>query len=132
MIKRIDRPGWKLMLGVFANETYQEDSIKRLNRWYDQFIIPLNRALDEAVVVYARVPEGDWPTVWVQANKRDDTTDTHRALLIGIEPLKQETCADVLRDMIEKTTNTDREFVFAETSYWYERAKAALSREEGE
>lgn len=66
---------------------------------------------------------------WVAFEHAKMDHHTHKALLINIEPIKEETCADVLRDMIE--TSKAHEYInTSDNAPWIKRAKAALDRHE--
>jgi hypothetical protein len=123
VIKKIERPDWiKLWAkpGDYCN-TYDE--------WFDKHVKPINDELDKAVVVYndIRGPEKGHQKYWTRY--KDDKTlreQSYKALLINIEPIKQETCADVLRAIIH---DSEKMGDYVLTPQEIDRAKAAIDRE---
>lgn len=66
-------------------------SEKKFNDWYDREIKPL---FEDAETVYP-LYQNQWTTI-------RETLHTQKALLIKIEPIKEETAEDILRDLIEQ------------------------------
>lgn len=128
-MKKIERPDWDKL--VWYMEQHQK-IVSNLNVWFDDHIEPLNKALDEAVEVYTDEHFANESGRWweYRAGVKPCKTDTHKALLINIQPIKHETCADVLRDIIEQ----DPIAKFEEDLLMplIKRAKAALARESDE
>ena len=128
MIKKIERPDWEEVINVDTALQYIAPRLKRnLERWFNKHIEPINRALDGAVEVYANHGETSLGYTWT--TKKWAGGDTHKAFLINIEPLKQETCADVLKEWVDACgiakLNKPEVDIFM-------RAKAALERESDE
>lgn len=90
MIKKIERPDW----------THEEYSRVKLKRWFDKHIEPINAMLEGAVEVYANVPNDNKPVVWVLNGNLPD--ETHKALLINIEPIKKQTREERLEDVLRR------------------------------
>lgn len=64
---------------------------EQFNQWFDTHVEPINDALDKAVVVYG-VQERDGSLY--KMCSMQGIPDTHKALLINIEKIKQETIED--------------------------------------
>jgi len=83
----------------------------------------LERVLSEGVEVYGfGINDG---ADWAQDSRGGRT---HKGLLIGVKPIKQETCRDVLKDALHMIAFSGEKYVDA-----YEvldRAKAAIDREQ--
>ena len=136
-MKKIERPDW-LEHGRAVNKlpATPEDNeylftVDAFDHWFDKVIKPHNKLIESAVSVYARVPSGEQPCVWVESHKRDDIPDTHRAYLINIQPIKKETAEDVLRELTAFHAhciymNTDNEIIHKAL---IKRAKAVLESE---
>ena len=123
-MNRIDLPEW-------FDKLPEEQRIRWLF-WYGTFISPVNIALDNAKKVYFEINPSD-PYILTQwmAHKTEhdgekilDGKISHQALLINIEPIEQESCADLIKEIMDGAVSTDID--------WYERAKAALEREDAE
>ena len=99
MIKKIEKPNW---ISEYANFSIPGISLTTFHDWFEYYIEPLNKLLDGVVEVYAE--QGGYSSAnWTQL-KSPHFRDTHKALLINIEPIKkikQETAEDVLRDLIK-------------------------------
>ena len=120
MIKKIERPDWMKMWarpGKFTN-SYDE--------WFDENIKPFNDALESAVEVNCAKFSDDW-----NCSEYILPTDewTHKALLINIEPIKQETAEDVLRELVAKSYPTFGNDTMAADKDLWDRAKAVLESE---
>jgi len=111
---KIERPDWLNLLPM--SDTHIRSA---LNEWFTEHVEPINKMLSEGVSVTGY--QNDIATVW-RDERSNCKNGTHKALLINIEPIKQETCADVLRDLVK----IDK-YCMGETNY--ERAKAALARD---
>ena len=115
MIKKIDRPNWG----------------ENFDFWFDKNIEPINKALDEAVEVgFYGDPTNSLLVAGGMTRFKTDVTDpdcTHTALLLNAQPIKVESAADVLRELIYKGTPKTQH----QGEIW-ERAKAALERESDE
>jgi hypothetical protein len=112
MIKKIERPNWpKFLYNIEGTSEFD------FGEWFNTHIEPINKALDKAVEVYGwgRDDGANW-------SKDSLRSESHKALLINIEPIKQESFAAVLEEIACYGVTVDRT----------ERAKAALSREECE
>lgn len=108
---KIERPLWEALPDIEADSW-----TVALNRWFQEKVEPINKMLDEAAVVYGNGIKNVW-------SEGQLGHDTHKALLIQIEPIKKETAEDVLRYILktygkEHPDNQDD---------WRERAKAVLA-----
>lgn len=126
MIKKIKRPYWDLTGLV---DWQLKGSV--FTKWFDENIEPINRALDEAVKVYAhKAFETDEEGNVYYWGKDPSVGDKYKALLINIEPIKKETAEDVLRDIVEDNyLNKRHDEIYKDLK---KRAKAVLERESGE
>ena len=130
MIKPIERPIWAKLI-EFQTHQNGETSYRpqRLDYWFDQNVKPLNEAIRNGAKAYGARYSTD-PKEWIW-----DTTSnplggkTHTALLIGIEPIKQETALDVLKEYIEGTERFLGWKDHDEYRAWKKRAKAVIARE---
>lgn len=97
MIKKIERPDWKnLPLNLKPGSMQWSANAASIDKWFDEHIKPINEALDEAVVVYGNKVHPLKPiAIWSQG-----FTGTHKGLLVNIKPIKQESAADVLKDIL--------------------------------
>ena len=86
-----------------------------------QAVRDVNQAIENGVEVSGAMSGAMVSQPFGQVGK---VGDTHKALLIGVEPIKQESCADVLAEILEKHTGYDL------GTLMYKRAKAALERED--
>lgn len=69
---------------------------RNLSQWFQRFVAPYEfYDPKDAVGVFGSLNDGTWA---YGRNKID--VDTHRALLINIEPIKKDTAEDVLRDWL--------------------------------
>ena len=102
-----------------------------LNEWFYEHVEPMNKLIEDARVVYGRqkssspnLNEGEkWTFKKFQS-------DTHRAYLIGFQPIKQESAEDILEAFVldaDRVHYTDGSFM----SKYVARAKAALDRSKG-
>lgn len=113
---KIERPLWYLWFGISGG--HHDDA----DEWFDTHVEPINKMLDEAVEVYGMKAHGG--NIWATKQHEDDSK---KALLINIQPIKQETAEDVLRDWMK---------IIRGGSSWHaekeiERAKAVLERDDG-
>lgn len=125
MIKKIEKPVWSVVAESYYDGKTDSYYYELLDAWFAEKIQPINDALDKAVEVYSNNPDLDWTV------PRITESDTHQALLINIQEIKQETCADVLRDYLELYKHTNEDFPDTDISRLYNRAKRALERQGG-
>lgn len=121
MIKRIERP-----FSAVSHAADGQNTPLYYGPTVDKYVDEINKALDSAVEVYTAPGMGN-ETSWVT---HELESRTHKALLINIEPIREDTCADVLREMLNTMGNdADRYTPYGEDLA--SRAKAALERENG-
>jgi len=118
---RIEKP--EPFIGGKINMVAIEVINDHFDQWFDQHVSPINRLLEAGIEVYTNSYEGR-ANEWLGKAWVDDPT--HKALLINIEPIKQETADDVLRDWLEYSSSRT---IRHEEKDIRERAKAALSKE---
>lgn len=118
MIKEIPKPGWFNSGGTIT--------VSSVEHWFDQHIEPLNQMLRDGLEVSFRQDESGG-RYFEDLNRND----THKAYLIGIEPLKKETREERLEAAITELLNVS--IAFSECSSPYisaiEKCKAALANE---
>lgn len=132
-MKKIERPDWESLNFDIVQTSADGSSFiltpkDRLDKWFDEYVDPVNKMIDEAVEVYQKRPCTDG--LWYPAMHKESYT--HRALLINIQPIKQETCADVLRDFLTVKDDVYGSSVYGPWKYLFERARLALEREQAE
>ena len=126
-MKRIDLPYFTKYFREARGSRHLDGYKKKdFEDWFNEHIEPLNKLLDSAVEVIQDPADFSW---W---RRSDDTNvkvpvSTSRAYLIGIELIKQESCADVLRDMISNVGSNGENYL--DFKVVFARAQAALSRE---
>ena len=96
----------------------------KFNDWYDEHCEPINAALDAGVEVRMSKTAMDYP-IDIYADDKFNKGSTHKALLIGIEPIVEESLKDVAMAMIDSYENNTNE----RNEVYYKRLKAALARE---
>ena len=87
-------------------------------KWFDKYVEPVNKMLADAIEVY-RIESSPAYTL------SPTPGDTHKALLINIQPIRKETAEDVLRCMLREREENPN-LVFQES--WFQRAKAVLEK----
>lgn len=87
------------------------------------YLVPIEH-IDNAVEVYSEADLSEGPVYWKRNKAEKGHTDygleDHKALLIRIEPIVKESCADVLRDIVNNGFSVHNS----------ERAKQALENGE--
>lgn len=89
--------------------------------WFDTHVTPINKLLENAVEVYTGA-SGIWTT------HKENAGITHKALLITIEPINQETERSLLEEYV---LNIEEGRVW-NTSLFLKRVRAVLNKEKGE
>lgn len=82
MIKNIERPEW-IDLPYVSPKGDDGHEFDWLDAWFNEHIEPINKALDEAVKVTGIKTSEGWGFTETEHRKGH----THKALLIGIEPI---------------------------------------------
>jgi len=95
-----------------------------LDNWWKKEVEPINKMLRDAVEVHSHMRSGE--VCWAEKGFAKDAT--HRAYLIGIEPIKKETAEDVLRDYIRRCESDESGSM--DVTDIIERAKRVLENEE--
>ena len=78
---KIERPDWAM---ICEGEIYTY-GIRCLDKWFNTHVEPLNKMIREGRTVYSEQAKLPWHNV-------EHTLCTHKALLIGIEPIKKWQC----------------------------------------
>lgn len=86
-MKQIERPDW---LKMWAQPPQFQNTY---NEWFDEHVEPVNKLLSEAVEVFGYDTES---SIWQKPDYHDLHQVTHKAYLIGIEPIKEETAEELL------------------------------------
>lgn len=106
---KIKRPDWESLCNVGTDIFLHEKSKTWLDVWFDREIQPVNKILEEGVEVYGCDNGGcNW-----QMQERIDASDfdTHKALLINIQPIMKETREERFETFIQKiATSNDSDF----------------------
>lgn len=70
-----------------------------IDTWYDKHIVPM---FENAKIVYSSSIED----VWFESHKVDIFSFKLKGLVINIQPIKEETAEDILREFIEECSKT--------------------------
>lgn len=119
MIKPIERPDRN-----FSDRQYDAECARQFDAWFQEYVKPLNKAIREGVEVFADNNTNRW-----YPETDSSCSDTHKALLINIQPIRKETAEDVLRDILETTVIDPHEMISLFASY-SSRAKKVLGESE--
>ena len=90
---KIKRPKWN---GAMSEKSVGDCAYavtQDLDYWFNTYVEPINKMLEDAVEVHTYKNDGVWYKV------KEPVNPTHKALLINIEPIKKETAKDILRDL---------------------------------
>jgi len=78
------------------------------DEWFDTNITPINEAIDNAIEVRKFDEEvNSCNNVWFADKGAFSEDDTHKALLIGIEPIKQETALNLIDEILDSNNSGD-------------------------
>ena len=122
MIKKIEKPNWEELFKTPLRSTI----IDAFDDWFFEFVVPNNRDIENAVEVRG-TRTGNYALEWSEENPLVDRGFTHKALLINIEPIKEETAENVLREWIKQPEYPGSSL---EIHNIIERAKAVLEQDE--
>lgn len=88
---KIERPDWAQMM---IDTDHDIDLMHLLDGWFDENCKPINELLEGAVEVVGSSDHGHVPFDWSMSDKHHyfSTQDSHKAYLIGIEPIKKWQC----------------------------------------
>jgi hypothetical protein len=119
MIKKIGRPDWDELYFDGQGSTSHKDAYGRLDKWFDATLKD-HYAVHKDDLIEIRGQNNKDHKLWCT----DFKDAPYKAYLIksSIEPTKQETCADVLREILQDYKSI--------TYGQIKRAKAALERHE--
>lgn len=97
---RIKFPAWVGYMTEQGTEpTYHHHQFqKQFENWWHREVEPINKMLSEGVEVTGCVPPGEKETLW---SHKGISKDTHKALLINIQPIEKDTPEKVLRDWLK-------------------------------
>ena len=119
-LKPIEKPQFYGAIGIPGFE---------FDKWFDKYVAPLNALIEGAVEVWS---EAGWGGIGHSSNlwgKEIRPSDTHKAYLIGIEPIVQESAADILKEWVERMECLHISKFVGNELEMFDRAKAALARE---
>lgn len=97
MIKKIERPEWDEYLPAVKtnlNTGFILGDGSKLNKWFDENVEPVNKMFDEAVEVYCQKVEPLGDFIKAESCKKASEFHSHKAYLIGIEPIKKESAEE--------------------------------------
>lgn len=118
---KIKEPDWKRLIVTEGEHTPE---LLNLNVWFAENIAPYEfYKPEDAVEVYGRRNEMQ-DNMYFNFDEKEYIIDTHKALLINIEPIKKETAEDVLRDFVrewDKPMSSEKKL-----DHILDRAKALL------
>ena len=132
-MKKIERPDWIELLTISREKSscdcnggpykyIKSIDFNKLAAWFTDTIEPINKLIEDAKPVYGR--DDGQSTLWTTITDRGCT---HKALLIDVQPIEQESAEDVLHDFIKHGDRLHMD------DKLFDRAKAALDRsKEGE
>lgn len=128
MIKKIKKPDFVAMWAQSSST-----SMKSVyDKWFEENVEPINKAIDDAEVVYGWGKGYDWyPSQTIY--KKNVTQPHHKALLINIEPIKQKTREEKLEEFVEAflAEQSSRSYEKGEAMYILkQRARVLLNEEE--
>lgn len=124
MKMKIERPRWMISDKPGDMELI---SLKVVQDWFSEVVEPISKMLAEGVEVYGYKFRGNW-----SFRHNETNATTHKALLIKIEPIKQETTSDVLKEWLSHiNTHNGADLTMTEIELM-KRARAALARESSE
>jgi len=104
-MKRIEKPDFTDFIVCNARMT---DMVGSLGSWFDEHIEPLNKLIDKDIAVTGFMEHrGNW--VW---SEEPSEADTHKAYLIGIEPIEKDSAEKVLRDLLDRSAHGCIDIVF--------------------
>jgi len=117
---KIERPDWvELFTKARAGGG---NSMHPYMDWFDEHVEPINSILADATEVYLR--NNSIPAEW--HNVKSEGNQSHKAFLIGTEPIVKETAEDVLRDIVNDCSEHAAGFTATIRIEDIERAKAVL------
>jgi len=96
----IERPKFAEMI-LKARKEPQYALSWRLEAAWDEAVGPINKLLIEGVDVFGKPDHASPGRVGYYVSEFQCKSDTHKALLINIQPIKKETAEDVLRDWVK-------------------------------
>jgi hypothetical protein len=102
MLKEIEKPDWEMLcdMNLTSHARYE------LDRWFHRNIEPINKMIREAKEVTGWLDNPNEKLFFGEVHSSDDT---HKAYLIGIEPIKKkDTSDDLLRDCLRHMKHWDK------------------------
>jgi hypothetical protein len=105
---KIERPNWYIDYDFYSRDHF--------DKWFNENVEPINEMLSKGIEVY------NWEEVWHPKLDAYDDKPTSKALLINIEPIKQETAEDMLRRILDDPDNNIKPI-------YYDKAKKLLEEE---
>jgi hypothetical protein len=133
MIEKIKRPNWNFLhsiaetTNINANRGYMETLCDQADKWFDKFIEPINKSLDNAIEV---VGNGEGNFNDPDRVLTDDDKFTIKGLVINIEPRKAETALGLLSHFVASFNPDDYNCEPAAFKF-FNRAKKVLEETNG-
>jgi hypothetical protein len=123
----INRPDWDFMLAladtksVSVGKSYRDAFKDQMDDWFNEHVVPINKLLSNGVKVTGVNDDGYY------FDHHRSRGDTHKALLINVQPIYEESAEQVLEDIF---TSMDRESrgLSGELEELYLRAKRVLNK----
>lgn len=94
---KIERPKWQEIIHKDPSGGYPAS----LDIWFNEKVLPINKLLSAGVEVYANAGTENL-SIYHPFHRSGSTSDTHRALLIDIKPIKTKTREEKLEELVEK------------------------------
>ena len=126
---KIEKPNWHVEL-ITLNKSSSGMSLAQeqwLNEWFHQEVEPINKILAEGVEVSGDVDDFSM-SEWRSTKGRGYENNTHKALLINIQPIKKDTAEDVLRDLSKEVICTTTQKLAERMIVLQARAKSVLEQ----
>lgn len=98
---KIEKPDFQEIASQHCSDGHLRSiDFSKIDAWFAETIEPINKLLAEAEELF-----GTDDGCWFDSNSQDFNTNTHHGYIIGVEPLKKETAADVLREIYDAIDN---------------------------
>ena len=128
-MKPIEKPDWKRF---FCYGTTKQENIKHLDNWFKNCVEPANELIRNGVEVNVLCLNPHMPTSCFKTVPNDEDA-THKALLINIEPIEQDSYEKLVRDIVDMDDVLKHDtFGYALRGDHLKRAKKLLAKGEGE
>lgn len=97
---KIERPSFEEIIANWdSSGSLAGFDFAKADKWFTECVEPINQLLDSAFEVYARRDAPEWLN-----NRFEDST--HKAWIIGVEPIKKETAQSLLKRLLDDPDNS--------------------------